>query len=112
MGTITRERYTIPGLNILALEITEWRERQGFTMPASINETDLLMSRLALVHSEVSEALEAVRVGDLWNFREEIADTFIRLLDMTAALGVDIEAEIRGKMLRNEMRPHKHGKRA
>lgn len=109
MITLNRDRYTILGLNRLASEIVDWRTRQGFTMPASIDETDLTLSKLALVHSEVSEATEAVRVGDLGNFTEEIADVVIRCLDITGTLGIDLEAAIRSKMLRNEARPHRNG---
>lgn len=46
----------------------------------------------------------------LANFREELADTVIRVLDLTEALGIDIEDEIDKKMQRNEERPYRHGK--
>jgi NTP pyrophosphatase (non-canonical NTP hydrolase) len=66
---------------------------------------------LMLVVTELGEACEADRKGDDANFREEIADTFIRLGDMCAALNIDIEAEIIKKMDYNKGRPKKHGKR-
>jgi len=37
---------------------------------------------LCLVHSEVSEALEAYRNGNNENFEEELADVIIRVMDM------------------------------
>ena len=36
---------------------------------------------LMLIVSELAEAMEAYRIQDHENFKEEIADTFIRLLD-------------------------------
>ncbi len=64
---------------------------------------------LCLVHSEVSEALEAYRNGDQDNFREELADVAIRLMDMSEYLSVDLEAEIARKHEINKGRPYRHG---
>ena len=50
-------------------------------------------SWLALVHSEVSEALEALRNGDKENFAEEMADIVIRVADICGNLGIDLEKE-------------------
>ena len=76
------------------------------------------MSKLMLVVTEVSEAAEAYRKDPTLtdkdiknNFAEELADTFIRLLDLTGSLNIDIATEIHNKMLINEGRPHKHGKK-
>lgn len=65
---------------------------------------------LMLIVTELAEAMEAHRVQDQENFREELADTFIRLLDLCGGLGIDIEAEIAKKAERNKARPYKHGK--
>lgn len=65
---------------------------------------------LMLIVTELSEAMEAHRVQDDENFREEIADSFIRLLDLCGGLGIDIEEEIYKKSLKNKNRPYKHGK--
>ena len=56
---------------------------------------------LVLIHSEVSEALEAYRNNDRANYREELADILIRLLDL--------EQELILKHAANIDRPHKHG---
>jgi len=64
---------------------------------------------LALVHSEVSEALEAYRNRDEDNFREELADVIIRVLDMCGGLGIDIEYEVMKKHKINLGRPYRHG---
>jgi NTP pyrophosphatase (non-canonical NTP hydrolase) len=66
---------------------------------------------IALIHSEVSEALEADRKGDQENFAEELADVVIRIGDLCGELDIDIEIAIRNKMERNKLRPYKHGKR-
>jgi NTP pyrophosphatase (non-canonical NTP hydrolase) len=72
---------------------------------------------LALVHSEVSEALEEARKGDVnvgmphhAAFAEELADCVIRIMDMSEAFGVDLESAILWKMETNRRRPHRHGK--
>lgn len=63
-----------------------------------------------LIVTELAEAMEAHRVQDQENFKEEIADSFIRLLDLCGGLGIDIEAEIEKKSSKNKTRPYKHGK--
>lgn len=66
---------------------------------------------LALIHSEVSEALEAFRKGDRDNFLEESADVFIRLLDMLGAFVEDGEFEmvVAKKLVKNQRRGYRHG---
>jgi NTP pyrophosphatase (non-canonical NTP hydrolase) len=94
---------------------------------------------LCLIHSEVSEALEADRKNkhaDLSafnnrederqtdiefqvdfqelikdTFEDEMADIVIRVLDLCTLKGIDIENHIKLKMQYNSMRPHKHGKK-
>lgn len=65
---------------------------------------------LMLIVTEVGEAMEAHRHQDQENFREELADAFIRLLDLCGGLGIDIEQEIAKKSEKNKSRPYKHGK--
>jgi NTP pyrophosphatase (non-canonical NTP hydrolase) len=67
---------------------------------------------LALIHSEVSEALEADRKGDQENFAEELADVCIRIFDLCGAKGIDLEKAILEKMERNKGRAYKHGGKA
>jgi len=65
---------------------------------------------LMLVVTELAEAMEGHRVNDKANFKEEIADAFIRLFDLCGGLGIDIEEEIAKKSMKNKGRPYKHGK--
>jgi NTP pyrophosphatase (non-canonical NTP hydrolase) len=94
---------------------------------------------IALMHSELSEALEEVRkFGDepegldaradfLDRFREvrfrekdgkpeglptEFADIVIRVMDTCEYLGIDLFEVVRRKMAFNESRPYKHGGKA
>jgi len=65
---------------------------------------------LMLIVTELAEAMEAHRHQDDKNFKEELADTFIRLLDLCGGLNIDIEKEIYKKSTHNKTRPYKHGK--
>lgn len=71
----------------------------------------VIAAKIALVHSELSEMLEAVRDGDYSNFKEESADAHIRLFDIEGYHRMDIQAEIEKKMTKNSGRPRLHGKR-
>lgn len=76
--------------------------------------------KLSLIHSELSEALEAAREGypdskkipEIGNFEEELADAVIRIMDLSHSMGLDVGAAIIKKMAYNVTRPHMHGKKA
>lgn len=75
---------------------------------------------IALLHSEISEAYEAFRLGSSWVndgdstydkdcVGAELADVLIRLLDTCDRFGIDLEAEFILKMRYNENRSYRHG---
>ena len=64
---------------------------------------------LALIGSEVSEALEGFRNRDRANFEEELADVVIRVLDLAAGLGVDMDEQVKRKLAANRLRGFRHG---
>jgi NTP pyrophosphatase (non-canonical NTP hydrolase) len=72
--------------------------------------------RIALIQSELGESLEAIRKDKRGllqkdTFEDELADTFIRLLDLCGWLGIDIEQQIEWKNEYNKTREKLHGKR-
>ena len=68
-----------------------------------------LGSILMLIVSEAAEALEAVRHNDRANFEEELADTLIRVLDLSHGLGIDMDAVVAAKLAKNRTRGFRHG---
>jgi NTP pyrophosphatase (non-canonical NTP hydrolase) len=117
---------TKQGMSILGANIASWRADKGFE-----THWKNVPTKLMLVVTELGEAMEAYRhltdktlnhcmatatISDekqiewLANFKEELADTVIRLLDLTGSLGIDIDHAVAEKMVVNEARPRKHGK--
>jgi NTP pyrophosphatase (non-canonical NTP hydrolase) len=92
---------------------------KGWHDTADPDSPTQVLAWLALLHSEVSEAVEDVRRGMMaeWvsedgkpgGLPSELADVFIRLADTCGALGIDLEGAIRRKMAFNATRPHRHG---
>jgi NTP pyrophosphatase (non-canonical NTP hydrolase) len=82
------------------------------TRDGNLTRTRFLCTHMALVHSEVSEATEAIRHRDRDNFDEELADIIIRVTSIAHGLGTDINAAIQAKLLKNEGRGFRHGGKA
>jgi hypothetical protein len=75
-----------------------------------LDNPSIWAEKIALIHSEASEMLECLRKRKSEDaLAYECADVLIRLLDFTAARGLNIERAVRTKMIINENREHLHG---
>lgn len=94
------------------LQILAWKiaEEKGFHGNSEQSDERSNATILALIHSEVSEALEADRKDDMNEYSEELADIVIRILDHAETLNIDLEYEVKRKMSINQDREYKHGK--
>lgn len=87
-----------------------WYDERGERNPGEV---------IALMHSELSEALEALRTGnglsdkipEFMGVEEEFADCVIRIMDYSAAKGYRLAEALMAKIEFNKTRPPKHGKR-
>ena len=70
----------------------------------------ILLAKLALITSEVGEAVRALQHGDDLAFQEEVADIVIRVLDLCGSDHIDLGEEVIQKMQANRRRPYLHGK--
>lgn len=84
------------GLNDLGKMIKKYREEIEVHTPSELNE--LMLAKLMRIVMEVSEAGEAVRNGDMSNFKEEIANVFMMLSDIAATVDFDVEEVIKNKI--------------
>lgn len=102
------------GWNNVAQDVHTNAVDKGFWPEEGRNDGEML----ALIHSEISEALEAIRAGnppddkipDFTSVEVELADAVIRIMDMAIARQWRVAEAIEAKMAYNKTRAFKHGK--
>lgn len=102
------------GWNNVAQDVHENAVNKGFWPEEGRNDGEML----ALIHSEISEALEAIRAGNppddklpqFTGAEVELADAVIRIMDMALARQWRVAEAIEAKMAFNKTRAFKHGK--
>lgn len=115
------------GLNIYSSECFGVAKSKGWwPQDTTLNgevilSADEILAKLMLVVSELSEAVEFVRLKDFdvkrftningkpEGFSIELIDALIRLLDLMGALGIDVENIYETKTRYNITRPDRHG---
>ena len=102
------------GLDALAATLHETAKEKGFW--DGDYSHDKIGNKLALVHSEVTEVLEAIRKSKgSQEIFEEMADVIIRLLDVYAAMRNEeqvlhsLDEVLESKINKNKERPRLHG---
>jgi NTP pyrophosphatase (non-canonical NTP hydrolase) len=112
---VTDDQDFVTHWNSIASQIHNWAQRKGFWESGSDrNDGEMI----ALIHSELSEALEGLRHGNpeskkippFTSVEEELADVVIRIMDLAQARGWEVAKAINAKRYFNEQRPYKHGK--
>lgn len=92
--------------------IEQWNGHQGFWQSENVGE------KLMLMTTELAEAMEAYRtdaasdkIPEFSGVEEELADTFIRMLDFASHFRLRLGEAIVAKLRYNLSRPYKHGKK-
>jgi hypothetical protein len=100
-----------PTINALCADIHARNIDMGWWKPGDVENPLMIGTKLCLVHSEVSEAMEGHRKGlmdDKLPHRPmcevELADACIRIFDLAGALGYDLGGAIAEKRAFNAVR--------
>lgn len=128
---IKMEELFVNGFREMQRSVSEWAERKGWNKKFrrkiyEESENALRDSQIeddgneiALMHSELSEALEGMRsenppsdkIPQFSSVEEEYADTIIRIMQHAEARGLRIAEALVAKMAYNEGRPYMHGRK-
>ena len=100
-GGINMEKITIRKITELIMK--QGKEKGFGTKPEDVNVAE----KIALIHSEISEAFEAYRhknINGKDGFKEEIGDAIQRILHRCGVFDIDVEKEILKKINSNRNR--------
>jgi len=115
---ISRVAYDVHRVNV---DNGWWEDRMAITAAHPKGMHQVVLAALALVTTEISEAVEAIRKHDptTWantkekdTFARELAGATIRIMDLAAWTGVDLGEAIRAELEANKARGYKHGGKA
>jgi NTP pyrophosphatase (non-canonical NTP hydrolase) len=95
-------------------EIHDYCESRGWMSRDIVKEKDI-PTLLCLMHSEISEALEAFRDNKKMDaeggIEEELADLVIRAFHFAALFNINIAEAVKKKHIKNQSRSFRHGRK-
>ena len=116
--TISRVAHDVHCVNV---DNGWWEDRKAISAAHPNGKHQVILAALALVTTEISEAVEAIRKHDptTWTdtkakdtFARELAGATLRIMDLAAWTGVDLGEAIRAELEANKARGHRHGGKA